>query len=240
MRNGLLTTEPKSIETYRGLTIHADTGLHDQMMALVREHLPGSSSVIDVGAGAGAFSARLIEAGFSVTPVDIDPDKWALPEIELRVADINQGVPDDLIGVFDAACALEVIEHVENPWQFMRDIASLVKPRGYLFLSTPNVSSFWSRLVFLRRGRFPQFDVPAIEYGHINPMTPFALELVASRTDWEIVTMRPGGYLPVFDLSIRDAKLIPRNIARGLAYIVAGGPKRGWCTLCVFRKTQGA
>lgn len=39
---------------------------------------------------------------------------------------------------FDIVSAMEVIEHVNNPSYFIEDIASLVKPNGYLLLSTIN------------------------------------------------------------------------------------------------------
>lgn len=40
--------------------------------------------------------------------------------------------------LFDAVCALEIIEHVNYPKEFVDTCAKLLKPNGFLFLSTIN------------------------------------------------------------------------------------------------------
>ncbi|KAJ3346726.1 Hexaprenyldihydroxybenzoate methyltransferase, mitochondrial, partial [Kappamyces sp. JEL0680] len=39
---------------------------------------------------------------------------------------------------FDAVCGLEIVEHVTDPKQFIQDCVHLLKPGGFLFLSTIN------------------------------------------------------------------------------------------------------
>ena len=39
---------------------------------------------------------------------------------------------------FDAVCALEIVEHVADPVQFIQTVSKLVRPGGFLFLSTIN------------------------------------------------------------------------------------------------------
>jgi 2-polyprenyl-6-hydroxyphenyl methylase / 3-demethylubiquinone-9 3-methyltransferase len=39
---------------------------------------------------------------------------------------------------YDIVCALEIIEHVEEPSEFLKTISQLLKPSGILFLSTFN------------------------------------------------------------------------------------------------------
>lgn len=48
-------------------------------------------------------------------------------------------VPD---GVFDAVISSEVIEHVENPSTYLREAWRILKPGGYLTLSTPCASMY--------------------------------------------------------------------------------------------------
>ena len=40
--------------------------------------------------------------------------------------------------LFDVVCALEILEHVSNPQDFLFNCSKLVKPGGFLFLSTIN------------------------------------------------------------------------------------------------------
>lgn len=236
MPSWLLTTRAKQLEYYRGILIHADTGLHDQAAALFRQYVPVGSTVLDVGAGAGALSQRLSDLGYAVTALDVDPAKWVPKDIPFVVLNLNVGVSGSITGEFDAVACLEVIEHVENPWHLLREMHSVLKPGGKLILSTPNVSSFLSRLVFLRTGRFHQFDEAALSYGHINPVTASELSTIASETGWHVLKIRPGGYLPVLNFSSLRPKSLIFNALRGLVYMFAAGHKRGWCLLYVLQK----
>ena len=238
MRNWLITTRPKQLEYYKGMLIHADTGMHDQAIALFRAYVPIGSSVIDIGAGAGAFSRRLADSGYAVTALDMDIDEWTPREIPFVMLNIESGMSSCLRATFDAACCLEVIEHVENPWNVLREIHSMLKPGGRLILSTPNITSFLSRLTFLRTGQFHQFSDADLAYGHISPITAFELSTIARRVGWKILEVRPGGYLPIFDFSSFSARSLALNALRGLIYLVARGQKRGWCLFFVMEKSR--
>src|SRR5688572_21304377 len=176
MRNWLITTEKKELQYYKGILIHADTNVHEQAATLFQQHVAPKAEVLDVGGGAGAFSQRLVDLGYRVTALDSDPDKWQPANIPLLRLDSDSGIAASVDQTFDAACCLEVIEHVENPWNLLREIYSVVKPGGYLLLSTPNVTSFLSRATFALTGRFHQFEESDLSYGHINPVSAFELE----------------------------------------------------------------
>jgi SAM-dependent methyltransferase len=229
MRNRLVNTEADSIDSYDGHVIHARAGVHAELEAMFRATIPRPARVLDVGAGAGAFSARLAEAGYEVVACDLDATQWSVASVPFVHADLNGDFGPDVGGPFDAACCIEVIEHVENPWHLLRQLASVVRPAGRLLLSTPNVTSFLSRLSFLRTGRPHQFDERDLEYGHINPVTSFEVRLIARSTGWRLVQERPTGYLPVFDLHRPTPRSVLYNVARGLVYVLSGPGKDGWC-----------
>jgi SAM-dependent methyltransferase len=236
MKNRLATTEPKTLQYYKGVLMHADEGLHEQAYDLFQRHVPAGASVIDVGAGAGAFSRRLADAGYHVTGLDVDESKWLPKDIPFRKLDLDKGVREGFVEPFDAACCMEVIEHVENPWTLLRDLHGLLRPGGKLLLSTPNITSFLSRLLYFRTGRFHQFTEESLNYGHINPMTAFEVETVAARTGWRLLSIRPGGYLPIFDFTSCTPRALLWNLWRGLAFLFARGYKNGWCLLFVFER----
>lgn len=236
MRNWLINTRKKQLEYYKGMLIHADTGAHEQAAALFQQYVPGGACVLDVGAGAGAFSQRLVDIGYSVTALDIDPEKWLPRDIPFLRLDIDAGITGSVNGTYDAACCLEVIEHVENAWNLLREIYAVLKPGGRLILSTPNITSFLSRLIFLRTGQFHQFDEPDLAYGHINPVTAYEIKIIARQIGWRILEIRPGGYLPVLDFSSLHPKWVAANIVRALVYPFIKGEKRGWCLFFVMEK----
>jgi 2-polyprenyl-3-methyl-5-hydroxy-6-metoxy-1,4-benzoquinol methylase len=240
VRNWLINTEGKDLQYYKGILIHADTGVHEEAAALFMKYVTTNAKVLDVGAGAGAFSQRLTDLGYSVTALDADPEKWIPTDIPFLQLDIDAGIAASVQKTFDSVCCLEVIEHVENPWNLLREIYSVVRPGGYLLLSTPNITSFLSRGIFFLTGRFHQFDEGDLSYGHISPISSFELEHAACKTGWEVVDVTAGGSLAVFDFdTLRPLKwTMALNFLRGLAYIAGKGHKRGWCLFYLLRKPQ--
>ena len=236
MQNSIITTIPKTLEYYKGILIHADTHLHEQAFWLIKKYVSQDNTIVDIGAGAGAFCQRLFDYGYDVTGVDIDKEKWIPKAIPFLQLNIDQGIQKYVNRQFDVACCFEVIEHVENPWNLMREIRSIVKPGGLLLLSTPNITSFLSRQNFLLKGKFHQFEDSDLDYGHISPITVYELLHIAKNTGWQALEISPGGYLPIFDLSILSPKKLILNLLRGLTYLTARGYKNGWSLFFVLRR----
>jgi len=61
-----------------------------------------------------------------------------------RQADMNGPLPYD-DDYFDAVVSIDGIEHIERPFDFIRQCARILRNQGWLILSTPNVSSLRSR-----------------------------------------------------------------------------------------------
>lgn len=75
-------------------------------------------------------------------------------------------------GSVDLVIALEIIEHLFDTDHFLAEIARVLKPGGYLILSTPNLASLTNRLKLLF-GYYPKY----LEYsrtgaGHLHLYTP--------------------------------------------------------------------
>jgi hypothetical protein len=51
-----------------------------------------------------------------------------------------------------------VIEHLENPWHFIREVRRCIKVGGTLFLAFPSCTDLISRLKFLALGELPSFS----------------------------------------------------------------------------------
>lgn len=236
MRNRFISTEAKKDDFYKNIRIYADQGLHVQVMEAVSKYVPKGSSILDVGAGEGAFSLRLKDSGYRVTALDVEEEKWKAKEVEFQKLDLNKGLTKSINKKFDSVCCLEVIEHVENPWALLREIHEIINDNGFLVLSTPNITSFWSRLFFLRTGYFHQFMPQDLQYGHINPMSFHEVINVAKNTGWNVLDIQEGGYLPVFDFSQAKPKVLISNIFRWLFYLISKNYKRGWCLIYVLQK----
>ena len=102
--------------------------------------------VADVGCGGGLLSEALARAGATLTGIDlsekvIDIAKLHLYESELNV-DYRVQSSSDLAAAepagFDVVCCMELIEHVPDPAALVSDLAAMLKPGGWLFMSTLN------------------------------------------------------------------------------------------------------
>lgn len=100
-------------------------------------------SVLDVGCGLGFFSQRLKERGGLVTACDLGPT--LVERTRQRVG--CDGVVADVMRLaekfgessHDLVVSSECIEHTPDPMEALRQMAAVVKPGGFLAVSTPNV-----------------------------------------------------------------------------------------------------
>ncbi|OAI45867.1 hypothetical protein AYO44_02395 [Planctomycetaceae bacterium SCGC AG-212-F19] len=168
---------------YQGLPVHADDeDVHELALALFQEVLAPEARILDVGAGAGAFSRRLLDHGFhGVEAVELRQEAFAVSGVPVHALDLNSAWAEPLPGRFDAVVALEVIEHLENPWHFTRQCAAAVRPGGWVLLSTPNIESSRSRIEFLLTGEFRFFrEKDFADCGHITSLTARQMERTAA------------------------------------------------------------
>jgi SAM-dependent methyltransferase len=108
--------------------------------------------LLDLSCGGGHTSGLLARQGFSVVATDYRPPP-PMPEQVQRVGgvDLNAFLPFKSAS-FDAVNLVEVIEHIENQPQLVREIGRVLKPGGLVLISTPNVLNMHSRLRFLFTG----------------------------------------------------------------------------------------
>jgi len=122
-------------------------------------------SVLDVGGGKGELTKRIWRKKDENILIDANPP-GALEGAKTKKCDLNDEWPIENSEI-DVLFALEVIEHVENPRLFMREVKRVLKNGGVAFMSTPNNESLFSRLNFFLKGEhryFQESNYPA----HIN------------------------------------------------------------------------
>ena len=187
---------------YRGRPIHAMPGVHEIVLEMLKAHVAPPARIVDLGGGPGAFALLSSDAGYNVVVADIaPPSDLDLPVQQLNL-DASPSYADALGKGFDAIVAIEVIEHLENPYQFIRKANALLKPDGILIVTTPNVVDLDSRRQFLIQGdlwQFPRGCVSGLRKGrsgHLTILPYWMLEEILDREGWHVLARRFIGRKP--------------------------------------------
>ena len=167
-------------------------GLHDHLVFQLPNGLTPQSRILDLGCGTGAWLERLAEIGFENLH-GVDADIGQSKGIRAKVSQENLDTAGwgAGLGNFDLITAIEVLEHLENPGQFLSQVSELLADNGGFLMTTPNVHSVISRLRYLMLGKLKQFDNKG-DPTHIYPVFIENLEKVLLRHGLEI--QRLWGY----------------------------------------------
>ncbi|HZU82033.1 MAG TPA: class I SAM-dependent methyltransferase [Polyangiaceae bacterium] len=159
----------------------------ERLVDLCSRHGVARDVLVEVGAGFGTFceELRARRAFERILAIEPTPELAAtcrargLAVIESRIEDV------DLAGAADVVVAFEVIEHLFDPRAFVRLAARVLKPRGMLVLTCPNVHGF--DIDVLGAGS------PAIDAEHLNYFHPRSLgELLRSEGFAVLESQTPG------------------------------------------------
>ncbi|BDZ71672.1 class I SAM-dependent methyltransferase [Methanobacterium petrolearium] len=153
----------------------AAAGVHETVLSMLENKKRGK--LLDIASGYGNLSFNLCKMGFEVCSGDIDPTRFIPENIECLKVDANEELPW-VDKTFDFVISVETIEHLENPWNFIREVYRLLKPNGTFILTTPNVESWFSKFIFMVYGQFNLFGDFYNENDHITPIFDWNLNLM--------------------------------------------------------------
>lgn len=222
---------------YGGLPIHADSvEVHERALELLEAYCPAPVRILDVGAGPGAFSKRLVDRGYHVEAIEIRPDAFLVPNVPVYPLNLQEDWASQLPCRYDALAALEVFEHLENPWHFARQCAAALTPGGVLVLTTPNIESSRSRIEFLLQAEFRFFDREAFQkIGHITSMTTNQIRWAFGQAGMELVERRYSRHKGIWKPG--NPKRTLRAFLYALSYPFMRGTKLGEASVFLFRKS---
>jgi SAM-dependent methyltransferase len=107
------------------LTFSERIGYANRLKLIKRQGVRSGNRILDYGCGAGLYVDFLRQKGYpNVSGYDPFVPKFANPET--------------IDSSYDAVVSYDVIEHVENPAEFLRSVRRLVRPGGLVVIGTPN------------------------------------------------------------------------------------------------------
>lgn len=123
--------------------------------AQLASHFTAPCSVLDIGCGAGFLSNCLAQLGHELTGVDLSSSSLKVAQAydTTRTANYNQADARSLPfqqGQFDAVCAMDLLEHVEEPALVISEASRVLKPGGLFFFHTFNRT--WLSWLFAVKG----------------------------------------------------------------------------------------
>ena len=111
------------------LTVFAMSRTKEPYLGDLTDLVPPGSRVLDYGCGIGSDGLLLLEAGYDVGFADfanpsVDYLRWRLRKrgLEAPIYDLDTAPPPP---GWDAAYAFDVIEHVDDPFEFLRRLEEL-------------------------------------------------------------------------------------------------------------------
>ena len=152
--------------------------------------------ILDAGARQGRFTKILARKNSNqIFACDFYPKHFRYKKIPCVKADLNNKLPFNN-NFFDGVITISVLEHLENPWHFSREINRILKNKGKIIIVVPNTASLTSRLSYLFRAYFPYFSDEHLPM-HILPLTPREIKNVFARVGFRLVDIRfPKGRIP--------------------------------------------
>ncbi|MGE0259766.1 MAG: class I SAM-dependent methyltransferase [Alphaproteobacteria bacterium] len=114
----------------------------------LRRLAPRGGRFLDVGCSGGFMVEAAREAGFAATGIDLEPPAIGYAREHFPQSAYFCGTIEEFSATspdpFDVVYCSEVIEHVPDVRSFVGTIASLLRPGGVLYITTPNLTH-WSQ-----------------------------------------------------------------------------------------------
>lgn len=107
----------------------------------VSKYNPNISSILEIGAGGCYLLSRLKADGFCVTAIDPSPvAKEAADKLDINI--LQEFYPSSSSDKFDLIIHYDVLEHIENPWEFLRQHAKDLCEDGLVIFAVPDCNRY--------------------------------------------------------------------------------------------------
>jgi O-antigen biosynthesis protein len=144
---------------------------HIQICALLERHCEGPLRILEVGCSSGYMGAHLKARGHSVVGVEPSPAAAEAARVvldEVHVGTFAQYACTHRPGSeFDVVTFVDVLEHLDDPAEALRQCVTLLKPDGHIAISIPNVTHGGIRGLLLE-GRWEYQELGILDRTHLR------------------------------------------------------------------------
>ncbi len=166
---------------------------------LVEAHTLKQGSILDIGAGTGAFLHTMKRRGWIT--MGVEPDGGARQQA-LKLYDQQLSDMGDLDHIrpqsLDAVTLWHVLEHVHELHSQIEQLKSLIKKEGRIFIAVPNINSLDNSIYQLF---WAAYDVPR----HLYHFSPQSMKVLTKVHGLKILDIRPM-WFDAFYISLLSSK----------------------------------
>jgi 2-polyprenyl-3-methyl-5-hydroxy-6-metoxy-1,4-benzoquinol methylase len=152
--------------------------------------------VLEVGCSTGYMSRLMAERNCVVTGIEVDPEAAERARnycqevhiVDLNVCDWINSLPKT---AFDVVLLGDVLEHLVDPWNVLRQISEVLDAGGSIVISLPNVVHWMTRLGILL-GQFDYQPMGTLDHTHLRFFTVKTARDLIESAGYRIVRFHPA------------------------------------------------
>jgi len=191
----------------------------ERRLGIVRQHVPlENRTILDIGCGLGMYTQAFRRYSSHIYGVEVELER--VVQAVDRAAWVAQAVgeawpfPDE---TFDVVFNHEVLEHVADDRQVVREAVRVTRPGGRIVTFVPNRLWPWETHGLYWRGKYRFGNIPLVNY---------LPDLLRNRLAWHVRIYTRQGLIDLFsDLPVKA--LIQRTVYPGFDNITQRFPRFG-------------
>lgn len=184
------------------------THQRSDLLSLVQEPI---GHVLDVGCGAGGNAALLRQLGaMSLAGIEIDRQAAEAARAtfdKVYASPVEKVLPHFPAGEYDTIICADVLEHLRDPWQVLRELRHCATPQAQLLASIPNIRNYRTFLNLALRGTVGYQQEGLMDVTHLRFFTKRDFLTSLLEAGWQPVALGHNPYGP----AARLAKLLRRT-----------------------------
>lgn len=200
----------------QGMGKRAEFLVSGDIQRVISEKATNEARLLDIGCSTGHLVETANAIGFKKENIHtIDIDNYLHDQSfahNLKIVDLNKDrIPHD-DETFDVISCIFVMEHLENPFHFLRECARVLKNDGVFLLAVPSGNSWFDKLSFMFRGKMRA-------YREGNNHITFLMDSIFTKTALQLFSLQEMVYGKAFVPHLRPKRIngwLPR--CRALSY----------------------
>lgn len=198
---------------------------------ILHKHFKKPVKVLDVGCGAGFLSNHLAKKKHEVTGIDISQSSLDVAKqydttcnAKYLYADAYQMPFED--ASYDVVCAMDILEHVEEPERLIQEAGRVLKPGGLFFFHTFN-RTWLSNLIVIKGVDWLVPNAPKNMHVYQLFITPKELRNLCHKEHLQVELF--SGFMP--DIWTKDfwVSVLKRKVDDNLRFKFVKSLSTGYC-----------